>query len=138
MNTIEVERGANAPPPERTAPDPRHRRTLESIFRQPSVQILQWADVVALIENIGVVDRKANSELRFSVGGKRCLVRRPRDKNLTDSDVLELRVFLTIAGGGRSHGLAPAPRFFAGTAALGVAAMGQRSARANLSPGTTA
>jgi len=43
------------------------------------------------------VDQKANSEFAFEVAGKRHLVRRPQIKDLTSSEVIELRQFLLQA-----------------------------------------
>jgi hypothetical protein len=75
-----------------------HHRTLEAIFRHPSAHNLEWSDVVALIGKIGEVDEKANSEFAFHVGGELHLMRKPHTKDLTGSDVVELRKFLTKAG----------------------------------------
>ena len=75
-----------------------HHRTLEAIFRHPSAHNLEWSDVVALIGKIGEVDEKANSEFAFHVGGELHLMRKPHTKDLTGSDVVEIRKFLTKAG----------------------------------------
>jgi len=76
-----------------------HRRTLEAIFRHPSAHNLEWSDVVGLIAVIGDVHEKANGEFVFEVAGnRRHLIRKPHTKDLTSSEVIELRHFLAQAG----------------------------------------
>ena len=75
----------------------RHR-TLESIFRHPSAHNLGWSDVIALIGDIGVVHEKANGEFVFDVAGRRHVMRKPHTKDLTTSEVIEIRHFLVQAG----------------------------------------
>ena len=75
-----------------------HRRTLEAIFRHPSAHNLEWNDVVGLIREIGEAHEKANGEFVFEVAGKRHIMRKPHTKDLTSSEVIEIRHFLTQAG----------------------------------------
>jgi hypothetical protein len=75
-----------------------HHRTLEAIFRHPSAHNLEWSDVLGLIGKIGEVDEKANNEFAFHVDGELHLTRKPHTKDLTGSDVVELRKFLTKVG----------------------------------------
>ena len=98
MKTPQTEPGDGAPSQERSGLAGAHRRTLEAIFRHPSAHNLEWRDVIALIKKIGAVDEKANSEFAFRVGGERHLMRKPHTKDLTGSEVLELREFLRRAG----------------------------------------
>ena len=74
------------------------RRTLEAIFHHPSAHNLEWRHVVALIADIGDVHEKANSEFLFEIAGKRHVMRKPHSKDLTSSEVIEIRRFLTQAG----------------------------------------
>ena len=74
------------------------RRTLEAIFHHPSAHNLEWSDVVGLIEKIGHVQEKANNEFVFEVVGKRHVMRKPHTKDLTSSEVIEVRNFLIQAG----------------------------------------
>ena len=83
-----------------------HLRTLEAAFRHPPAHNLEWMDVVALIEKIGGVYRMGGNSFRFDVAGERLLMREPHAKELTTSDVIDLRHFLERAGwssAGRSH-----------------------------------
>jgi hypothetical protein len=75
-----------------------HRRTLEAIFRHPSAHNLEWSDVVALIGRIGNASEKSNSEFVFEVAGERHVMRKPHTKDLTASEVIEVRHFLMQAG----------------------------------------
>ena len=59
---------------------------------------LEWMDVVALIEHIGVVHEKGNNKFTFAVGGELVLMLEPHTKNLTSSEVSDLRHFLRRAG----------------------------------------
>ena len=98
MKTTQTEAGDGEPSQDRSAVAGSHRRTLEAIFRHPSAHNLEWRDVIALIKKIGAVDEKANSEFAFRVGGERQLMRKPHTKDLTGSEVIELREFLLRAG----------------------------------------
>lgn len=98
MKTPQTDRPDGAPSRDRSAVTGSRRRTLEAIFRHPSAHNLEWTDVVALIEKIGEVDEKANSEFAFEVAGERHLMRKPDAKDLTSSEVIELRHFLVQAG----------------------------------------
>ena len=73
-------------------------RTLEAIFRHPSAHNLEWRAVVALLETIGEVEEKANNEFSVEIAGKRHLLHKPHTKDLTGSEVIDLRQFLLAAG----------------------------------------
>jgi hypothetical protein len=72
-----------------------NRRTLDAISRHPVAHNLEWSDVISLFEKLGTVERKANSEFVFQIGPERHLMRRPHSKDLTASEVVELRHFLS-------------------------------------------
>ncbi|MBS7541182.1 hypothetical protein [Ancylobacter lacus] len=75
-----------------------HRRTLEMTFHHPLAHNLEWRDVVALIADIGEVEEKASNEFVFEVADHRHIMRKPHTKNLTTSEVMEVRHFLERAG----------------------------------------
>src|SRR6204780_4264020 len=75
-----------------------HLRTLEALFRHPTAHNLEWMDVVSLIEKIGVVHRKANDKFAFDVGAEHYQMHKPHTKDLTSSEVVDLRHFLQRAG----------------------------------------
>ena len=74
------------------------RRTLEAIFRHPAAHNLEWMDVVELVDKIGTMDRTASGEYDLHVGGKHHLMHKPHTKDLTGSEVVDLRHFLQDAG----------------------------------------
>ena len=80
-----------------------HRRTLEAIFRRPSVHNLEWSDVVGLIDAIGDMHEQANDKFVFEVAGERHLMRKPHTKHLTSDAVIDLRHFLSQAGASPEH-----------------------------------
>jgi hypothetical protein len=97
MKTSESENGQVASSQGRTALHGAHRRTLEALFRHPPAHNLEWMDVVALIEKIGVVREKGNNKFSFDVGGEHYLMHKPHTKDLTSSEVADLRHFLQRA-----------------------------------------
>ncbi len=74
------------------------RRTLETLFRHPSAQNLEWGDALALFEAIGEVEHKDNDKWVLHVGGERQLMHQPQGKDLTGPEVIELRKFLQRVG----------------------------------------
>jgi hypothetical protein len=74
------------------------RRTLDAIFRHPLSHGLSWREVVLLISAIGNAEERHNGEFMLSVGEERMPMRRPRNKDLSASEVMELRHFLIRAG----------------------------------------
>jgi hypothetical protein len=76
----------------------RHLRTLEALFRHPTAHNLEWMDVIALFENIGSVHRKASEKFAFELAGEHFLIHKPHGKDLTSSEVVDLRHFLQRAG----------------------------------------
>jgi hypothetical protein len=86
-----------------------HRRALDAIFRHPVAHNLEWSDIITLIAKLGDVSEKANSEFVFEVAGKRHLMRKPHTKDLTTSEVIDLRHFLEQVG------LSPKPQSRPGT-----------------------
>jgi hypothetical protein len=75
-----------------------HLRTLEALFRHPTAHNLEWMDVIALFEKIGSVHRKANEKFAFELAGEHFLIHKPHTKDLTSSEVVDLRHFLQRAG----------------------------------------
>jgi hypothetical protein len=98
MKTAHSNDGAGTAAPELSSVTGSHRRTLDAIFRHPTAHNLQWIDVVGLIGTIGQLHEKANSEFVFEVAGKRQSIHKPHTKDLTSSEVIEIRHFLTQAG----------------------------------------
>lgn len=98
MKKTHADDGTNTVPGNLSSVTGSHRRTLEAIFRHPLAHNLEWNDVVGLIGEVGDVHEKANSEFVFEVAGKHHFTRKPHTKDLTSSEVIELRHFLAQAG----------------------------------------
>jgi hypothetical protein len=75
-----------------------HLRTLEALFRHPAAHNLEWMDVLALIEKIGAVHKTDSNRFSFDVGGEHFLMHKPHTKDLTSSEVVDLRHFLQRVG----------------------------------------
>jgi hypothetical protein len=75
-----------------------HLRTLEALFRHPTAHNLEWMDVITLFEHIGTVHRKANEKFALELAGTHYQLRKPHTKDLTSSEVVDLRHFLERAG----------------------------------------
>jgi hypothetical protein len=73
-------------------------RSLEALFRHPIAHNLAWSDVVGLFSRLGSVEEKPNHEFILQVGAKNYVMRRPHSKELTASEVMDLRHFATRAG----------------------------------------
>jgi hypothetical protein len=89
-----------------TGPD---RRALDAIFRHPLAHNLSWREVVALVSAIGVVEDKHNGDVVFRVGAEQLSMKTPHTKDLTTSDVMDLRHFMTRAGWAPDAAVAPSP-----------------------------
>jgi hypothetical protein len=98
MKSDESESGQGAVSGGRTALRGAHLRTLEALFRHPTAHNLEWMDVIALFENIGAVHRKANEKFALDLAGEHYLIHKPHTKDLTSSEVVDLRHFLQRAG----------------------------------------
>jgi hypothetical protein len=98
MKNQELEGGQKAAPTGRTAIHGSHLRTLEALFRHPTAHNLEWMDVVALIEKIGVVHQKSDNKFSLEVDGEHLLMHKPHTKDLTSSEVVDLRHFLMRVG----------------------------------------
>jgi hypothetical protein len=110
MKNDEIETPQEEPSRERAALHQVHLRTLEDLFRHPPAHNLQWRDVVALLERIGAVHQRDNGEFAVDVGGEHYVMHGPRTKDLTSSEVVDLRHFLQHAGWspqGRSSAATP-------------------------------
>ena len=79
-------------------PTSSQRRTLEALFRHPMAQNVDWDDALALFEVIGDIEHKDNDKWIFQIGAERQLMHQPHGKDLTGSEVIELRKFLHRAG----------------------------------------
>lgn len=78
----------------------KHKRTLESIFKQPVQSNVVWKDVEALMQNLDAeITEGQGSRVRFALNGIRATFHRPHPKKETDKGALvSVRRFLENAG----------------------------------------
>ena len=74
------------------------RRTLDAIFRHPLAHNLSWREVVNLFGAIGGAEEKPNGGYLFRAGTETLAMNRPHGKDLTGSEVIDLRRLLTRTG----------------------------------------
>jgi hypothetical protein len=98
MNSNEAETGDAERPSVRTTLHGARLRTLEALFRHPTAHNLEWMDVVALMEKVGTVHRDSNNKFTFTIGAEHYQIHRPHTKDLTSSEVVDLRHFLQRTG----------------------------------------
>jgi hypothetical protein len=94
----ESESGQTAGPGGRSALHGAHLRTLEALFRHPTAHNLEWMDVIALFEKIGTVHRKANAKFALELAGEHVLLHKAHTKDLSSSEVVDVRHLLQRAG----------------------------------------
>jgi hypothetical protein len=98
VKSDESDSGQMAADRERSSLHGKHLRTLEALFRHPTAHNLEWMDVITLFEKIGTVQRKANDNFTFDVAGEHYLIHKLHAKELTSSEVIDLRHLLQRAG----------------------------------------
>lgn len=78
----------------------KHRRTLDSIFKQPVQSNVVWKDIEALMLHLGAeMSEGQGSRVRFVLNGIRATFHRPHPKKETDKGALmSVRRFLENAG----------------------------------------
>src|ERR1700727_1870457 len=89
---------AQSPQSARAALHGAHLKTLEALFRHPTAHNLEWMDVLALFEKIGTVHRRPNDQFAFDIGAEHHQMRKPHGKDLSSSEVVDLRHLLERAG----------------------------------------
>jgi hypothetical protein len=75
-----------------------HLRALEAIFRHPTAHSLEWMNVLSLMEEIAAVRREGDNKWGFTIGAEHYQMHKPHTKDLTSSEVVDLRHFLQRAG----------------------------------------
>jgi hypothetical protein len=75
-----------------------HLRTLEALFRHPTAHNLEWQDVLTLFERIGSVHRRGGDKFSLEVAGEHYLIHKPHSKDLTSSEVVDVRNLLRKTG----------------------------------------
>ena len=59
----------------------RHRKTIETVFAEPTKSNIAWADIEAMLIAAGCVAREgAGSRVRFKIGNEVLLIHRPHPR----------------------------------------------------------
>lgn len=98
MNTPQNSGDREAAPNARTVLHGAHQRTLDALFRHPAAHNLAWMEVLALMEKISAVQRRSDDKFTFDLAGQHYVMHKPHGKDLTSSEVADLRHFLQRAG----------------------------------------
>lgn len=78
--------------------DSAHRDTLASIFSHPSSGNIEWRRVKSLLEAVGTTTQQHNGKLEVTIGGETEVLQPPRDKDIDQQLIVDLRRLLTRAG----------------------------------------
>ena len=78
----------------------KHKKTMESIYRNPIQANILWADIEGLLVALGAeLSEGAGSRLRFKLNGIRAVFHRPHPQKTTDKGAVDsIRRFLENAG----------------------------------------
>jgi len=77
-----------------------NRKTLEDIFKKPTMSSIQWKDIEALLISIGAeISKGEGSRIRIKFNNVRAVFHRPHTKKETDKGaVASMKRFLENAG----------------------------------------
>jgi hypothetical protein len=79
-----------------------HRTTVEKILAHPAGGNVEWRQVVSLLEAIGEVSEEHDGHLKVTVGPETETLHRPRDKDVDEQMIVNLRRLLVQAGYGEA------------------------------------
>ncbi len=77
-----------------------HRDTLARIFEHPVSHNIEWQAVLSLLGQVGTVDQEHDGSYHVTLGDETETLRRPKDKDVTSQQVVDLRRMLRNAGYG--------------------------------------
>jgi len=77
-----------------------HRDTLAHIFEHPVSHNIEWQAVLSLLGQVGTVDEEHDGSYRVTLGNETETFHRPRDKDVSSQQVVDLRRMLRNAGYG--------------------------------------
>lgn len=75
-----------------------HRATVEKILGHPASGNVEWREVLSLLESIGEVSEEHNGHFHVTVGPETEVLHKPRDKDVDEQMIVDLRRLLTQAG----------------------------------------
>lgn len=77
-----------------------HRETVAKILDHPASGNIEWRQVLALIEAIGTATEEHNGKYKVTIGPETEVLHVPRDKDIDEQMVIDLRRMLVQAGYG--------------------------------------
>jgi hypothetical protein len=77
-----------------------HRATLAKIFQHPVSHNLEWKDALSLLNAVAAVEEKRDGKYEITLGAETQSFDRPKHKDLSAQEVLDLRHILSGAGFG--------------------------------------
>jgi hypothetical protein len=86
--------------PGRTELSSNHRDTLAQIFEHPVSHNIEWRAVVSLLQQVGDVREEHDGSFHVTLGDETETFFRPRDKDVSSQQVVDLRRMLRNAGFG--------------------------------------
>jgi hypothetical protein len=75
-----------------------HRNTLEKIFSHPAGGNVEWRQVLSLLEAVGTTTEEHNGKIKVTLGPETEVLQPPRDKDIDQQMIVDLRRMLTNAG----------------------------------------
>jgi hypothetical protein len=78
--------------------DSEHRNTVEKIFREPSSGNIEWRQVKSLLEAVGTATEEHNGKLKITLGDETKVLQPPREKDIDQEMIVDLRRMLRRAG----------------------------------------
>jgi len=78
--------------------DHHHRDTLEKIFSHSSSGNIEWRQVLSLLEAVGETEHEHNGKLKVTLGDETETFQPPRDKDIDEQMLVDLRRMLKNAG----------------------------------------
>jgi hypothetical protein len=75
-----------------------HQRTLGMLFEHPMNHNIEWREVVHLLESLGTAVEGADDAFHVTVNNQTVVLHRPKHKDLTAEQIMQLRHFLLRAG----------------------------------------
>lgn len=78
----------------------KHQRTLERLFRRPTLADIRWVDIVAMLQAVDVeVSQRSGSRVLLKKGAERMVVHRPHPEPDTGkATVRDIAAFLESVG----------------------------------------
>jgi hypothetical protein len=75
-----------------------HRDTLEQLLRHPAGHNIEWHDVLSLLGAVASVEESHDGKYVVTLGGETETIERPKHKDISTQQVVDLRRMLRAAG----------------------------------------